>query len=219
MRDDMAALGLPAERIRVHHTGVDLDRFAPADRSRLKRELGIDGALIVSVGALILRKGHDIVIKALADLPHVTLAIAGEGPERGRLEALVTERGLGERVRLLGSVAHADLPRWLAAADVFALASSSEGLANAWIESLACGTPIVIPDAGGADEVVTDAAAGRIVARTPAAFAEALAAIISDPPAPADTRRIAERFTWAVNTASLYDHLSGLVARHYTSAP
>lgn len=214
MRDDMVALGLPAARIRVHHTGVDLDRFAPADRDAAKRDLGVSQALVVSVGALIPRKGHHIVIDALADLPGVTLAIAGEGPERARLERLVAERGLGERLRLLGSVPHADLPRWLAAADATALASSSEGLANAWIESLACGTPIVIPDAGGAREVVTDRAAGRIVARAPAAFAEALRSLLADPPAPSAVRRHAERFTWAANTNALYDHLSRRIADH-----
>ena len=218
MRADMAALGLPAERIRVHHTGVDLDRFAPADRVGLKRALGVDGPLVVSVGALIPRKGHDLVVHAVADLPNVTLAIAGEGTERARLERLIAERALGDRVRLLGSVPHADLPRWLAAADATALASSSEGLANAWIESLACGTPVVIPDAGGAREVVTDAAAGRIVARTPVAFAGALRGLLADPPAACDTRRHAERFTWENNTAALFDHLSGLVTRHARTA-
>ena len=212
MRDDMIALGLPAERIRVHHTGVDLDRFAPGDRVALRHALSVTGPLVVSVGALIRRKGHHVVIEAVAALPDVTLAIAGEGPERARLERLIAARDLGGRVRLLGSVAHADLPRWLAAAHATALASSSEGLANAWIESLACGTPIVIPDAGGAREVVTDAAAGRIVARTPEAFAAALRALIADPPAATDTRRHAERFTWAANTAALHDHLSGLIA-------
>ena len=212
MRDDMAALGLPAERIRVHHTGVDLDRFAPTDRARTKRDLGTAGPLVVSVGALIPRKGHDIVVEAIASLPGVTLVIAGEGAERSRLECLIAGRGLGDRVRLLGSVPHDDLPRWLAAADATALASSSEGLANAWIESLACGTPIVIPAAGGAREVVTDPAAGRIVARDPAAFVQALLDLLADPPAPSATRRHAERFTWAANTATLYEHLAGLVA-------
>src|SRR3546814_1697639 len=73
-------------------------------------------------------------------VPDATLLIAGDGPERGRLDALIVRLGLTDRVRLLGAVPHADLPRLIAAADVSALASSSEGLANAWVESLACGT-------------------------------------------------------------------------------
>ncbi len=80
MRDDMAAIGIPAERVRVHHTGVDLTRFAPAgDRDALRASLGIAGPLVLSVGALIPRKGHDVAIAALARLPGATLAIAGEG--------------------------------------------------------------------------------------------------------------------------------------------
>lgn len=212
MREDMVAIGLPRERIRIHRTGVDQARFAPVDRQRAKTDLGIAGPLVVSVGALIPRKGHEIVIDAIGALPGVTLAIAGDGPERAALERQVARLGLAERVRLLGSVAHDDLPRWLAAADAMALASASEGLANAWVEALACGTPLVVADAGGAREVVTAPAAGRIVPRTPAAFAAALAALIAAPPAASDTRRYAAAFTWEANAAALRDHLARLVA-------
>jgi glycosyltransferase involved in cell wall biosynthesis len=212
MRDDMAALGLNPKRIRIHHTGVDLDRFQPADRAAAKEALGIGGPLIVSVGALIERKGHDIVIASLAELANVTLLIAGEGPERRRLEALVARLGLGARVRLLGSVAHGNLPPLLAAADVMALASSSEGLANAWIEALACGTPIVISDAGGAREVVTRKAAGRIAAREPAAFAAAIRDVLAAPRPAGEVRAAALGFTWPANAAALAAHLRQLVA-------
>jgi teichuronic acid biosynthesis glycosyltransferase TuaC len=209
MADDMVALGLP--RPRVHHTGVDLARFAPAaDRGAAKAALGVAGPLVVSVGALIPRKGHEVVIDAVARLPGVTLAIAGDGPDRAALAARIAAAGLGARVRLLGAVPHDALPRWLAAADAMALASSSEGLANAWVEALACGTPVVIPDAGSARELVRDATAGRIVAREAGAFADALGALLADAPPAAAVRRHAERFTWEVNTSALYAHLKEL---------
>lgn len=207
---DMEKLGL--SRAAVHHTGVDLDRFVPApDRVLAKARLGLSGPLVMSVGALIPRKGHDLVIEAMATLPQVTLAIAGVGPERPALERLVARLRLGDRVRLLGSIAHGDLPQWLAAADVMALASSSEGLANAWVEALACGTPLVISDAGGAREVVTGPDAGRIVDRSPAAIAVAVAELLAHPPAQASVRRFAEPFTWEANSAALYAHLARLV--------
>lgn len=213
MRDDMVAIGMPGDRIRVHHTGVDQDRFRPLEsRAAAKAALGVTGPLVVSVGALIPRKGHDVVIEAVAALPGVTLLIAGEGSDRSRLEALIRGKGLGERVRLLGSVAHGELPQLVASADVMALASSSEGLANAWVEALACGTPIVITDAGGAGEVVTTPAAGRIVQRDPGAFAAGIAAVLADPAPVAATRAVARRFTWEANTDALYAHLSALVA-------
>ena len=213
MKRDMAALGLPEQRIRVHRTGVDLDRFAPTDRAAAKAALGVSGPLIVSVGALIARKGHDIVIQAIRDVPGATLLIAGEGPERSRLDALVARLGLGDRVRLLGAVPHAELPRLLGAADVSALASSSEGLANAWVESLACGTPIVITGAGGARELLTDCSAGRIADRDPTAFAAVIAELLANPPTQDAVRRAALPFTWEANTTALYEHLSGLVAQ------
>jgi teichuronic acid biosynthesis glycosyltransferase TuaC len=210
MRADMAALGIPAETIRVHHTGVDLDRFAPADRAAGKAAYSVSGSLVVSLGALIPRKGHDVVIDAVAALPGVTLLIAGEGPARSALEAQIAALGLGKRVRLLGGVPHGELPALLAASDVMALASASEGLANAWVEALACGTPVVITAAGGAGEVVTDPNYGRIAARTGPVFAAAIGELLAAPPPPADVRRGAERFTWAANTEALYAHLSSL---------
>lgn len=213
MRDDMAALGMPRERIRVHHTGVDLDRFAPAERLAAKAALDVSGPLIVSLGALIPRKGHDVVIAALARLPGAILLVAGEGPERAALILQAQALGVADRVRLLGSVPHGEMPALLAAADAMALASSSEGLANAWVEALACGTPIVVTDAGGAGEVVTDPAYGRIAARDSEAFAAAIAGLLAAPPARATVRAGAERFTWAANSAALVAHLRGLVER------
>ncbi len=213
MKADMAALGMPGERIRVHHTGVDLSQFAPRDQAAAKAALEIDGPLVASVGALIPRKGHDIVIDAVAALPGVQLRIAGEGPERARLMAQIARLGVGDRVKLMGGVAHGELPGLLAAADVMALASSSEGLANAWVEALASGTPLVIPDAGGAGEVVTAPQAGRVVARDARAFATAIGEVLAAPPPREAVRAMAAGFTWEANTAALYDHLRGLAAR------
>ncbi len=202
MRDDMIALGMPAQRIAVHRTGIDRDRFHPRGRT--------PGRRAIAVGALIPRKGHDVVIRAVAALPGVTLEIAGEGPERAALTALIAALGVGDRVRLLGAVPHDDLPKRIAAADVMALASSSEGLANAWVEALACGTPVVVTPAGGAAEVVTPAA-GRIAVRTPAAFAEAIGALLTDPlPVEGVTESVAA-FGWDTNAAQLAAHLRGLV--------
>ncbi len=213
MRDDMEALGMDGTKIRVHRTGVDLDRFAPRDRAAAKAALGVEGPLVASIGALIPRKGHEIAIDAVAALPGVRLMIAGEGPERPKLVAQIARLGVGDRVTLLGSVAHGELPGLLAAADVMALASSSEGLANAWVEALASGTPVVIPDAGGARELVTAPEHGRIVARTASAFAEAISALLAAPPPPDTVRAGAAGFTWEANRDALYAHLAGLVGR------
>lgn len=211
MRADMIAMGIPRDKIETITTGVDLTRFAPRGRAAAKAELGVAGPLVLSVGALIPLKGHDIVIDAVSTLPGVTLWIAGEGGDRKRLEAQVERLGLGDRVKLLGSVPPDRVAAALAAADAMALASEREGLANAWLEAIASGTPVVIPDVGGARQVVTAPEAGRIVARTAPAFAEALAELIAHPPAPADIRAIAAPFTWAANSARYRSFLQRLV--------
>lgn len=218
MRDDMVAAGMPSERIRVHHTGVDLGRFAPLDRCIAKTRFGVEGPLIVSVGALIPRKGHEIVARAMQSVPDATLLIAGEGPSRIAIQAAAASAGVADRVRLLGSVPHQDLPALMAAADVMALASSSEGLANAWVEALACGTPIVITAAGGAQEVVTDPTAGRIVERDAGAFAGAINDLLTAAVPAEQVRAHAAGFTWSANTAALRDHLLDLVARKRAAA-
>ena len=97
MREDTAAIGIPAEKIRVHHTGVDLARFVPVDRMAAKAALGVSGPLVVSIGALIARKGHDVVIDAVARLDGVTLLIAGEGEAR---PVLASGCGCSDRCRM-----------------------------------------------------------------------------------------------------------------------
>lgn len=92
-----------------------------------------------------------------------------------------------------------------------ALPSVSEGLANVWVEALACGTPIVITDVGGAREVVDSPIAGHIVAADPQAIADAIQDLIANPRDPAAVRRVAERFTWQANTDALYAHLEALI--------
>lgn len=207
MRASMIVLGMPGEHIRVHYTGVDLDRFAPADRAAAKSAHGLDGHIVATVGALIPRKGQALVMDALASLPDTTLLLIGEGPDKLLLQAHAQRIGVSDRVRFLGSVPHMDLPGWLATADVMCLPSASEGLANAWVEALACGTPIVISDVGGARELLDTPDAGRIVDRTAEAIAAAIAAIRAHPPEAEAVRAPALRFTWDANAAALEDHL------------
>jgi glycosyltransferase involved in cell wall biosynthesis len=216
LKADMVTLGMPAERIVVHYTGVDLERFRPApDREAAKTALGVAGPLFVAVGALIPRKAHHLAIEALAMLPQGTLMIAGEGVERDRLRGIADGLGLGDRVRLLGRVAQAELTPYVAAADAAVLVSVSEGLANAWVEAIACGTPVIASDAGGAAELIDRPEAGRIVPRDPQAIADAMREVLAAR-YPADkVRETALRFTWEANARQLYEVLSGIAARRH----
>jgi len=209
MRRDMAAIGIDAQKIAVHYTGIDTMRFHPGDRAAARAALGMgDAPALLTVGALIPRKGQALVIEALPALPGVHYWLAGAGEEEGRYRALAAKLGVADRVHFLGPVANAELPQLYRAADVVVMPSASEGLANAWVEALACGTPIAISDAGGAGELVTSPTAGRIAQRTAPAIAEAVQAILAAPPAPADVAAtLAGRFDWDRNGRELAEHL------------
>ncbi|MBP0445145.1 glycosyltransferase [Roseomonas sp. SSH11] len=204
LRDGLVALGAPPSKVTVLRNGVDLNLFRPpANRQALRASLGLgDSPLLLSVGLLIERKGHDKVIAALRDLPGHHLLIVGEGPERAALTALAARLGVADRVRFEGAVSHALLPRAYGAADAMVLASSREGWANVLLESMACGTPVVASPAWGSREAVAAPEAGLVLDEaTPSAIAAGVRRLLSNPPDRAATRHYAERFGWEETTA------------------
>ena len=211
LREDMAALGMDKAKIQVHYTGIDRKTFQPVDRAAAKAELGLSGTVIASVGALIARKRQDLVIRALPDLPNTTLLLIGQGEEEGNYRALAKELGVADRVRFVGSIDHSTLALMVGAADIMALVSSSEGLANAWVEALAAGTPVIACDVGGVKELITSDKAGRIVAPEPAAIAQAVRDILADYPLPYDVRAHVGRFSWDENAAQLDRFYRGIL--------
>lgn len=215
MRRDMAAIGIDPGKITVHYTGIDGARFNLRDRAAARAALGMDDApALATIGALIPRKGQALVIEALPSLPSVHYWLAGAGEEEGRYRALAQRLGVSDRVHLMGPVANADLPMLYSAADIVVMPSASEGLANAWVEALACGTPIVISNAGGGAELVTAPVAGRIVDRTPQAIADAVRALLAAPPSPAEVAAtLGGRFDWDRNGRELAEHLRRCAGR------
>lgn len=211
LRRDMIALGMAADKIRVHYTGIDLEMFKPGDKIAARRRLRVpSGPLVLSVGSLDPRKGHGLLIDAVARLEGVRLWIIGAGPQQARLQRQIDTLGLGGRVRLLGSIPYKDLPTYYNAADAFALCCVSEGLANVWVEAMACGVPVVTFAVDGAPEAIPQPDAGILIdphQRTPAAVAEAIRACLDAPPATDTIRRCAERFGWSHNTTTLVEHL------------
>jgi glycosyltransferase involved in cell wall biosynthesis len=218
--DDMAALGLPRDKIVLHYTGLDHARFHPRERQAMRRLVanrhGISlqprEHLLVTVGALIPRKGQVLVIEALRRLPGAVLALVGDGPDRASLAAAASEAGVDERVHFLGVLDHQHLPELLSAADAMVLPAASEGLANAWIEALACGTPVVIAEAGGAREVMQTPSAGRIAPRDADAIAAAVEDLLDSPPLPEAVAANAARFSWEANAAALAEYYERLLA-------
>jgi D-inositol-3-phosphate glycosyltransferase len=128
-------------------------------------------------------KGLDTAIRALPAIPGAVLAIAGDGEERARLEQLTAELGLGERVRFLGPLPRADLPRLYAAADLLLATSfASETFGIGPVEAQACGLPVVASRFGGFPEVVAEGRTGLLVPpRDPQALAAACRELLDDP--------------------------------------
>jgi teichuronic acid biosynthesis glycosyltransferase TuaC len=204
LRARLIALGIEASRIEVLRNGVDLELFAPRDRAAARKALGldVDGTVVLSVGQLIPRKGHDLAMRAVARLPEATLVIVGEGPEADGLRRLARRLGSAERIRFLGAIPQERLATIYNAADVLVLASSREGLPNVVLEALACGTPVVATAVWGTPEIVAAPAAGRLVEEgSPETLAGAIRDLLADPPARAATRAYAERFAWGPTTA------------------
>lgn len=187
----------PPEQRRVLRNGVDLITFSPGNRARQRAGLAVCRPTLISVGHLIPRKAHDLVIEAMVDLPEFDLLIVGEGPERTQLENLIARHGLNNRVRLLGQQPHDRLPDIYGAADAMILASSREGWANVLLESMACGTPVVASNVWGTPEVVSTPAAGRLMTeRTPTALAASVRNLFANYPDRAATRAYACGFSW-----------------------
>lgn len=197
LKDAIVAFGVSPEKVTVLRNGVDLVLFHPHARDEARAKLGLAGTVLLSVGHLIERKGHDLVIGALPSLPGYSLLIAGEGPERARLERLAGQLNVSDRVRFLGDVPHGELHRIYAAADALVLASSREGWPNVLLESMACGTPVAASNIWGNPEVVSRPEAGVLMGeRTATGVAEAVNRLFSSLPDRQATRRYAEGFSW-----------------------
>ena len=180
LKNTMVALGCPDEKITVVENGVDSQKFHPIPRplARQKLRLPAHRRIMLTVGRLDEAKGIHILIGAIARLrsrhPDLMLVAVGEGPHRASLEKLIARLGVGDNVMLAGSQPHEQLASWYSAADLFCLASSSEGWPNVILEAMACGLPVIATSVGGIPEIVVSSSVGTLVARTPEAFELAL---------------------------------------------
>lgn len=170
----LAKEGMPLNKLRVVNVGADLDLFRPdIDPSEIIEKYRLkDKKVILTVGRLVKRKGHDIVIKSLpnvlARIPNVVYVIVGEGPELENLKALVRELNLGENVIFAGYVNSRNLPKFYNACDLFVMASREvdgdiEGFGIVYLEANACGKPVIAGRSGGTESAVRDKINGLLV--------------------------------------------------------
>ncbi len=191
LRDEVVGMGIAGERVVSLRNGVDLELFRPTERT--------PNAMftLLAVGHLVPVKAQDLIIGALPLLPGVRLVLAGDGPDRAKLEALASQLGVTDRVTFLGAVPQAQLRGHYGSADALVLSSSREGWANVLLEAMACGTPVVASRVYGTPEVVAAPEAGVLMReRSYQGVADAVNALRANYPDRAATRRYAERFSW-----------------------
>ena len=170
----LRALGVPDARIHIVYPAVDAERFHPdVDGRRVRRRFASDDdILLLSVGRLQRRKGQDVAIQAVAalkhELPGLRYVIAGDGEERPRLERLIAEHAVADRVFLTGIVPADELSAYYAACDIFLLPNRNhegdiEGFGIVFLEAAATGKPAIGGDDGGVPEAVERNVTGLLV--------------------------------------------------------
>lgn len=187
------AVDAGAERAHVHviAPAIDPARITPQGPD-LRAAWGVGGRpVILTLGRLVARKGQDVVLRALPAVrrvvPDVAYVIAGRGPDRSRLEALVAELGLGGSVVFAGFVSEPELGAAYRSADVYAMVAREthddvEGFGITYLEANAAGRPVVGGRSGGVVDAVVHNETGLLVTpEDPVEVAEALIGLLTDP--------------------------------------
>ncbi len=210
--------GIAPEKIDIIHPGCDADRFQPRKPTADLRQKLLGSRwkdqVILSVGNLVARKGHDMVIKALPrlmeDIQDVSYLIVGEGPYRGQLEDLALAAGVRERVMFAGQVSDESLPEIYALSDIFIMPSREqlelcdvEGFGIVFLEASACAKPIIAGRSGGIGDAVLDGVTGLLVNPLDVEdVSKALRRLLSDPDlamrlGQQGRARVVSDFTWS----------------------
>ena len=169
----MVNLGAQEDKITVVGNGVDIEKFYPVDGSEWRKKLGIKETdkVLITIGAIVERKGFHRVIEIMPDLLRTNselhyLVVGGGGVEGDWTEKLQTQvrnLQLENNVHFLGAMPPVELKKVLSAADVFVLSTRNEGWANVILEAMACGLPVIATDVGGNSEVICNQDIGKIV--------------------------------------------------------
>jgi len=162
LKEKMVNIGVDRRKIHVIYSGVDKKLFKKLDKSYCIEHLKLNknAKRILFIGNLKVEKGvYDLLfaisLMAVQKKTEIELLYIGDGPERQKLLNSIYRQGLTKFVRLMGPVAHSDLPCWINSSDVVVLPSYSEGVPNVILEAMACGTNVVTTNVGGIPEVVT----------------------------------------------------------------
>jgi teichuronic acid biosynthesis glycosyltransferase TuaC len=183
LKEAITRLGIPADKVFVVPNGVDIKKFYPLPKESARTTLNLPNKrIILSVGNLTANKGFDLLVKAFSRLSNdpwghdLFLVIVGDGTIRRQIESLILSLGLGDKIKLVGTVPHETLNLWYNAADLFCLMSQSEGWPNVLLESFACGVPAVATAVGGIPEIIDSDKLGLLTGREESKIADSIRA-------------------------------------------
>jgi len=204
------------------YNGVDLALFAPAEHARFSAPK--QGKTILSIGAFIPRKGHDVLVRAfghvLSKVPDARLVlVGGDGPEIEPTRQLINSMSLASRVTIFIDVPHERIPAFLSQAKLFVLASRRESFGLVVTEAAAAKVPVVCTNAEGLRELITDGVTGRLVEIDDhIALTDAIVDVLMHPDkaqrmATKFYERVRSNFTWH-HTYKNYLHLARGIVSH-----
>jgi len=197
LAERLRTLGVPVGRLRIIHNGVHLPDGEPG---RLSRDPSV-----LAMGSLLPKKGFDVLLQAFQFVwqrrPEARLTIAGEGPEGPRLLTLASSLGIAEAVAFPGAVTGETKARLFASARAFVSSSRREPFANAVLEAMAAGRPVVATRVGGNVEIVEEDVSGFLVEpEDPVGMAKAILRLLEDSERSAvmggAARQRADAFSW-----------------------
>jgi len=220
---------VPDGKISVIPCGVNLDLFQPGDKRAARQKLGLgDGKLMLFVGRVERLKGIDKLIQSIPYIQNTRprLLIVGEDGNRPgeirKLKTLADNLGLADRVNFTGLVEYEKLPDYYNAADVFVFPSYYESFGLAPLESLACGTPVVVTSVGDLINIVREGETGYVLSdNEPQRLAEKIELVLKERTADEERQRAVRssilRFGWQNIASSVVEEFKKLVERKVKS--
>jgi phosphatidyl-myo-inositol dimannoside synthase len=222
-RANLIRIGIPENRIVKINPGVDLERFSPRPaRKDLLQKWNLEGKKVVlTVARLISRKGHDLVLRAIArlvrEIPQAVYLIVGQGPEEQNLRKLATELGIADSVRFAGRIPEELLPDCYSLCDVFAMVNREEvngdleGFGMVFLEASATGIPVIGGRSGGTADAIEEGVTGfRVAAGQPEELTTTLRNLLKDADlrrrlGDAGRKRVEREFQWRDRARKLYE--------------
>ncbi len=184
LRKIVSGWGVDEDKISVVYNSFDYS-VVLEDKSEIRREYGLEGNIIISIGRLVPWKGFGTLIDIMPDIvennPDAKLLIIGDGPEKNRLNDKIMKLDVGDNVIMLGKLPNEELLAYLKASDLFVLNTAYEGFSHQLLEVMASGVPVITTNIGGNLEIIEDNKTGIFVGfNDKDAIAEAVLKLLSN---------------------------------------